>query len=135
MSYIILIETPTPIEYCELRKAGGLSEKTIDADTISLPKSLFSVVIRSSNDNELIGMGRVVGDLGCHVQICDIVVNPNYQKRGFSKLLMQEIMKFVEKEVHQCAFVNLFADVGFLYERYGFIKSNQSIGMYLYRKN
>lgn len=40
-------------------------------------------------------------------------------------------MNFIDKEVPRCAFVNLFADVDFLYGKYGFVRSNKSIGMYL----
>lgn len=40
-------------------------------------------------------------------------------------------MNFIDKEVPRCAFVNLFVDVDFLYGKYGFVRSNKSIGMYL----
>lgn len=57
-------------EYCELRKVCGLSVRTVEAARISLPRSLHSVIVRDGE--QLIAMGRIIGDLGCHVQIVDI---------------------------------------------------------------
>lgn len=120
---------PTPTEYCELRKICGLSPKTEHAATLGLPRSLYSVTIRA--DGRLIGMGRVIGDLGCHVQITDIAIHPDFQKQGLSNEIMTKIMGFVKKEVPDCCFVNLFADVDYLYKKFGFIDSLKSKGMYL----
>lgn len=77
-------------------------------------------------------MGRVVGDLGCHVQIVDIAIDPKFQKRGLSKRIMHAVMDFVKSEVPDCAYVNLFADVDYLYQKYGF-DYPKSKGMYLNR--
>lgn len=131
MSYYLSTTLPTAEEYCHLRKIGGVSEKTLDAASLALLRSLFAVCIRNNQTNELLAMGRVVGDLGCHVQVCDIVVHPDQQGFGLGKQIMASIMNFIHKEVPRCAFVNLFADVDFLYGRYGFVRSEQSIGMYL----
>ncbi len=131
MNYSLSTTPPTAEEYCYLRKVGGVSEKTIEAATLALPRSLFTVCIRCNNTNQLLAMGRVIGDLGCHVQVCDIVVHPDQQGCGLGKQIMTSIMNFIHKEVPRCAFVNLFADVDFLYGKYGFVCSNKSIGMYL----
>lgn len=129
MNYLIQSQIPSPQEYCDLRKIAGLSPKTIEAAEVSLPRSLYAITIRDGE--KLIGMGRVIGDLGCHVQICDIAVLPEYQGQKLGNLIMENIMSFVRTEVHRCAFVNLFADVGFLYQKFGFVNSVKSQGMYL----
>lgn len=129
MNYIVNEELPSPEEYCELRKLGGMSPKTIEAATKGLPRSLYSITIRDSG--KIIAMGRAIGDVGCHVQIVDIVVRPEYQGQKLSKIIMDHVMGFVKRECYPCTFVNLFADVGFLYQKYGFINSVKSQGMYL----
>jgi GNAT superfamily N-acetyltransferase len=131
MQYEVKDEIPLPQEYCDLRLACGLSAKTLEAAAVALPRSLYSVTVREGD--RLIGMGRVIGDLGCHVQIADIAVHPRYQKKGISHSIMKRIMGFVQNNVPECAFVNLFADVDFLYHKYGFVKGTASIGMYLKR--
>lgn len=129
MKYNVQIQAPSPQEYCDLRVLTGMSPKTIEAATVSLPKSLYAISIRDGE--KLIGMGRAIGDLGCHVQITDIAVHPDYQGQRLGRVIMENIMEFVKKECHRCAFVNLFADVGFLYEKFGFVNSVKSQGMYL----
>ncbi|AGH95364.1 GNAT family N-acetyltransferase [Pseudobdellovibrio exovorus] len=129
MKYTLKNELPAPEEYCHLRQITGLSPKTIAAAQVSLPRSLHAVTLR--NGDQLIAMGRVIGDLGCHVQIVDIAVHPDYQGLKLSRVIMENIMDFVTKECHRCAFVNLFADVDYLYQKFGFVDSVKSKGMYL----
>lgn len=127
--YTVYHQNPSSQEYCDLRKLSGLSPKTLEAAEISLPRSLYTVSIREND--KLVGMGRVIGDLGCFVQIVDIAVHPDYQGQKLGRLIMENIMDFIKKECHRCAFVNLFADVGFLYQKFGFVDSVKSQGMYL----
>ena len=131
MEYKIYEQPPTPGEYCGLRALCGLGPRTIEAAKISLPRSLYAVSIRDQS-GKLIGMGRVVGDLGSHVQVVDIAVDPAYQKRGLSRKIKDRITHFVETEVPECAFVNLFADIDYLYQKYGF-EYPVSKGMFLNR--
>lgn len=129
MNYTTRPELPRPQEYCDLRQLTGLSPKTIEAAEVSLPRSLYAVTIRDGE--KLIAMGRAIGDLGCFVQIVDISVHPDYQGQKLGRIIMENIMAFVKKDVHRCAFVNLFADVGYLYQKFGFVDSVKSQGMYL----
>lgn len=131
MDFKILEEPPTPAEYCEMRAKCGLMPRTESAARVSLPKSLYAVTIRN-DENRLIAMGRVVGDLGSHVQIVDIAVDPDFQKQGYSTRVMKKIMNFIDTQVPDCAFVNLFADVDYLYQKYGF-QYPVSKGMFLNR--
>ena len=124
-------EPPTAEEYCLLRAKCGLGARTVEAAIIALPRSLFSITLRNPK-NELIGMGRIVGDLGSHVQIVDIAVEPDYQKLGLSRLIMDRLMNFVAVEVPTCADVNLFSNVDALYQKYGF-ENAVSNGMSLNR--
>ncbi len=122
---------PKPQEYCDLRVTCGLSEKSIDSATKGLPLSLYSITIRDSGT--LIGMGRVVGD-GLHVQVVDIAIHPDYQKKGLSRIILERIVNFVNTEISSTATVSLFADVDWLYEKFGFAKPQKSQGMFLKRK-
>ncbi len=125
---IVRRENPTAQEYLSLRSQAGMTFRSTEASKQALSRSLFSVCLRDEK-NKLIGMGRVVGDQGSHVQVVDIAVHPDHQKKGLSHLIMKEIMSFIENEVDECAFVNLFADVDFLYQKYGFVIPTTSKGM------
>jgi GNAT superfamily N-acetyltransferase len=129
MKYLIEPAVPSVDEYCALRTRAGLTRRDADAAVVGLRNSLFSVVVR--HDGRLIGMGRVVGDGGCHVQVVDIAVDPDYQRNGIAKAVMDEVMAFICGSIPRSCFVNLFSNVEFLYGKYGFVESKRSRGMYL----
>ena len=70
-------------------------------------------------------MARAIGD-GLYYLIVDVVVHNEYQGKGIGKLLIEEIVKFVEDrtEVGQKASINLISMKGKeeFYEKCGFRK-------------
>lgn len=122
-------DLPTVDEYCELRIIAGLSAMDPVAAIDALPRSLHAVTLRQ--DGQLVGMGRVVGD-GLHVQVCDIAVHPDAQGQGLSRMIMENIMEFVHT-LPASTIVNLFADIDWLYQKFGFVVPEHSTGMSLRR--
>lgn len=120
---------PTVDEYCSLRINAGLSAMDPAAAVDALPKSLHAVTLRC--DGQLVGMGRVVGD-GLHVQVCDIAVHPDSQGQGLSRLIMENIMAFIAT-LPESTIVNLFADIDWLYQKFGFVVPEHTTGMSLKR--
>ncbi len=49
----------------------------------ALPNTLYGVC--AYQGNELVAMGRIVGDGGCHLQVCDIAVLPRLQGQGLGR--------------------------------------------------
>lgn len=97
------------------------------AAAAALPRSLFAVTIRDAG--ELVGMGRVVGD-GLHVQVVDIAVTPDRQGSGLSRIVLDEIGRYL-LGLPASTVISLFADVDWLYGKYGFTTPRQSAGMFL----
>lgn len=129
-----LVEESVPgvEEYRALRVAAGLSPKTAEAAAAGLPNSLFSVTVRKGD--ELIGMGRVVGDGGLNYEIVDMAVHPDHQRRGIGKAIMTCLMNYVDRTAHHSAYVSLLADDGApaLYEKFGFeFTAPRTVGMAL----
>ena len=122
---------PGAEEYCDLRAVSGLSPMTVAAAEVGLPRSLYAVTVR--HQGTLVAMGRVAGD-GLHVQVVDIAVRPEFQKRGLSRVVMEHIMAYIDRAVPECAVVNLLADVDWLYDKFGFRKSTVSTAM-VYRRS
>jgi len=130
MPYVLESQTPTVEDYCHLRVATGLSAKTAAAARIGLAATLFAVQIRF--EGMVIGMGRLVGDGGCHCQICDIAVLPQHQGKGLGKQIMQALMHYVQTQLPDSCYVNLIADgdAKYLYQQFGFADvTPESIGM------
>ena len=135
-NYIIRIDVPEVKEYLALRKICGLSDRGKEASKIGLSNSIYSVIIRRSADQELVGMGRLIGDGGTAYQIADIAVHPSEQGKGLAKTIMQLLMTYIENEVDPLAYVNLIADcpADNLYKQFGFVETApESLGMYLKR--
>ncbi|AOZ94391.1 GNAT family N-acetyltransferase [Paenibacillus crassostreae] len=127
----IIYEAPLPEEYNELRVKAGLSAKDIAGASIALGNSIFCIILRQSND--LIGMGRIIGDGGCFYHIVDIAVDPSYQGKGLGKLLMAEITQFLDENAFKDSYVSLIADspADQLYKKFGFEYTYpKSVGMY-----
>lgn len=84
--------------------------------------------------DEVIGMGRVIGDGGCFCQVVDICVLPDKQGKGIGKLIMQRITHFIQSKLPQSCYTSLIADgdAAFLYEKFGFKETlPESKGMYV----
>ncbi|MBO6509484.1 MAG: GNAT family N-acetyltransferase, partial [Roseibium sp.] len=130
MAIELVAQTPSAEVYLELRAGGGLSGYAPEAAEIGLRNSLFSVMLL--DDGRPVGMGRVIGDGGCFIQVTDIVVLPEYQGQGLGKRLIAAITDFLETELPPTAYVSLIADVpaNRLYEQFGFRETApRSVGM------
>ncbi|GAA0336500.1 GNAT family N-acetyltransferase [Oceanobacillus sp. FSL W7-1281] len=118
--YQVNHQTPAVEAFNELRVEAGLSNKEKAAIEIGLPNTLFAVSIYDGDT--LIGMGRVVGDGGIVFHVVDIVVKPSYQGQGLGKVIMQEIMAYLDNHTYKGSYVSLIADIPAdkLYEQFGF---------------
>jgi len=56
----------------------------------------ISFITTAIYNNEIIGMARVCGDGGYIVVIADVIVKPDFQKKGIGKKLMENIMEFLK---------------------------------------
>jgi ribosomal protein S18 acetylase RimI-like enzyme len=131
---IVVHQIPTVQEYCQMRAVAGLSPKSENAAARGLPNSLFGVSVRDPYGN-LLAMGRLVGDGGCFVQVCDIAVHPDHQGKGLGRRVMQELMDYIDQNLPTGAFINLFADgtANELYKKFGFHETApKSVGMAKY---
>lgn len=130
-SSIDVTDSPPSVEdYLRLRKEGGLSAFSPEAAKIGLKGTLFGVTL--NYEDQAIGMGRIVGDGGCFVQIVDIAVDPRFRGKGLGKLVMSSLMNWAKEELPETAFLSLLADVpaNKLYEQFGFTETAPaSLGM------
>lgn len=118
--------------YRRLRKQTGLSPKTREAAERGLQHSLYSLLVLDGETP--IGMGRVIGDGGCHCLVVDICVLPEYQGRGIGNRIMEKVAEYIHAELPESCYISLIADGGarHLYEKFGFKEvMPESRGMYL----
>ncbi|HAS6943419.1 TPA: GNAT family N-acetyltransferase [Vibrio parahaemolyticus] len=121
-------KVPSPKEFCDMRVKAGLSPKSLKAATIALPNSLYGVSIR--NGDELIAMGRVVGDGACNFEVVDVAVDPSYQGRGLGRKVMEYIDSYLSSVALDGSYVSMIADEPAFYEKLGYkLVSPSSEGM------
>jgi GNAT superfamily N-acetyltransferase len=113
-------EAPSAMDYISLRFKTGMGTKDSFKAEIALKNSLFTVSVRENN--QLIGFGRIVGDQGITYIVSDIMVHPNYQRKGIGKLIMKEIDSYLEQNTDPYAYVCLIANkpADKLYSQFGF---------------
>ena len=127
--YKLIEEVVSPEDLVRLRKISGLSPRTIEAARIGVPNSLFGVTVLSGE--EVIGMGRVIGDGALNFEVVDIAVDPEHQGRGLGRIIMESIMRYLKDNVPPESYVCLVGDVPPLYEKFGFkLTRPESEGMY-----
>lgn len=81
-------------------------------------------------DNEIVGMGRVVGD-GSYFTIYDVVVGKNYQNLGLGSIIMSEIVEWYKtiKDDDTFLYVNASKNREKFYEKFGFkTRPNEDVG-------
>ena len=89
---------------------------------LALAHTLFRVTVYDGE--QVIGMARMLGDLGMNYYIKDVVVLPAYQRQGVGRLLLEELMKYIRENgvpgtdifVELCAVPDKIP----FYERFGF---------------
>ena len=117
-------------EFVELRRLVGWGSTDPELARASLSASLFHVTLYENN--ELIAMGRVVGDGHMYFYIQDVIVHPAAQGRGLGAQLMNEIESYLDKVVRKGATVGLLAAKGKeeFYGQYGYLeRSGEPLGM------
>ncbi|MCR6846563.1 MULTISPECIES: GNAT family N-acetyltransferase [Bacillus] len=112
---------PTLQEYKYLCDSVGWSNyMNFEVAETSLKHSIQCITVK---DNEqIIGMGRIVGDGSIYFYIQDIVVHPDYQKHGIGKEIMYRLAAYLHENAPDKAFVGLFASQGkeSFYEKFDF---------------
>ncbi len=124
MSTIENIErTPTVAEYNRLLEAVGWPTRDPVAVEVGLARTLFTVCAISGN--EVVGMGRIVGDGAIVNYIQDVIVLPAYQKQGVGEKIMLTLMGHLNEHASSGSDVILITqrdNVDF-YKRYDFTES------------
>lgn len=95
---------------------------SLEQTELAMKNTLFRV---SVYDNDtIVAMARMIGDMGLDYYIKDVVVIPEYQNKGIGRMLINELMKFINENgiggtdifVELCAMPDKIP----FYEKFGF---------------
>ena len=118
-------------DFIRLKVSAGFRERSVDLVEKALNNNLYDVV--AVINDEVIGMGRLVGDGVLYWYLQEIVVLPEYQNMGIGTAIVNRLLEYITEHTENGTFtsVGLTAAKGKegFYERFGF---NKSAGMTKY---
>lgn len=87
-------------DYCRLRESVDWLLFSKEQMQKALHKSLYTVIAVDNGraDHQTVGMGRVIGD-GMYYMMVDIVVCPDYQKRGIGTHIAGMLIEYVNDKM------------------------------------
>ena len=97
-------------------------EPTLEQTKLAMELTLFRVSI--FDDDKIIAMARMIGDMGLDYYIKDVVVRPEYQGIGIGRMLINELLKYIND--NGIRGTNIFVELCAMpdkipfYERFGF---------------
>lgn len=134
---IKLLHSITNEEFTDILKSVGFKTYTDEQVTKALKNTMY--VVKAMINNEIVGMGRVVGDYSIVCMLTDICVKPKYQKMGIGLKIVEELKRLVEDNLKkgekiQIELVPTAGNIDF-YKKAGFkYKKDVALGMYLWIK-
>ena len=109
--------------YCELRKSVEWFELPKIKVEEAIKNSIYTITVLDGD--KPVGMGRLIGD-GIYFTIVDVIVKPNYQKKGIGTQIVNMLIDYVDKETitGSRSSIQLIAEKGKegFYEKLGFKK-------------
>ncbi len=125
--------SPSVDDYNRLRESVGWHTVSEQRAGLALGNSLYCVC--AVDDDHVLGMGRVVGDGGIYFYLQDVLVAPEFQRRGLGRSIMNRLMAFIDAQapMRSGALVALMTapGIGDFYRQYGF-KIVPSVSPFMY---
>lgn len=116
----LIYETPSAKDYVSLRLRSGMGDKDRKRSQIALENSLFTASLYDGE--KLIAFGRIVGDGGITYMVSDIMVDKEYQRKGYAGQIMDAIDTYLDANTHSDSYVCLIANqpADLLYQKHRF---------------
>ncbi len=83
----------TAEEFISLWESVWGGAPSLEQTRLAMEHSLFRVSV--SDGDRIVAMARMIGDMGLCCYIKDVVVRPEYQGKGIGRMLIDELLKFV----------------------------------------
>lgn len=120
-------------EFIELWETVWGQGPSLEQTRLAMEHTLFRVSV--FDGDKIAAMARVIGDMGLDYYIKDVIVRPEYQGRGIGRMLINELLKFVNDNgvsgtdifVELCAVPDKIP----FYEKFGF-DSNEAKRLKMY---
>ena len=109
-------------DFIRLKLATGFMNRPLNQVEDALKNGLFNV--SAIYNGKVIGMGRLIGDGAMYWYLQDIIILPEYQRKGIGKSIVNRLIEHIENTAipNTCIEVGLSAVKGkeAFYEKLGF---------------
>ncbi len=118
----ILHNALTAEEFISLWSSVWNGAPTLEQTALAMEHSVFRVSVYDGD--EIVAMARMIGDMGLTYYIKDVIVRPEYQGRGIGRMMIDELLGFVE--AHGIPGTQIFVELCAMpdkipfYEKFGF---------------
>lgn len=82
-------------EFIVLWKSVWDQAPSLKQTELAMKNTLFRVSVY--DESKAVAMARMIGDMGLNYYIKDVVVRPEYQNKGIGKMMINELMKFINE--------------------------------------
>ncbi len=117
----------TAQQFIELWETVWGDGPSLEQTELAMKNTLFRISVWDGD--KIVAMARMNGDLGLDYYIKDVVVRPEYQHKGIGRMMIHELLKFINDNGVKGTeiFVELCAvpDKIPFYEKFGF-KANEA---------
>lgn len=93
MELVIKYNKLTAEQFIELWGSVGGKVPTLEQTKVAMNNTLFRISVWDGD--KVIAMARMHGDMGLDYYIKDVVVRPEYQRKGIGRMMIDELFKFI----------------------------------------
>ena len=85
----------TAAEFRELWECVWGEPPSLEQTELAMANTLFRVSVYDGE--RIVAMARMIGDIGLCCYIKDVIVRPEYQKRGIGRMMINELLDHIKK--------------------------------------
>ena len=109
-------------EFIDLWESVWNNAPLVEQTKLALDNTVFRISV--FDNDRIVAMARMIGDLGLNYYIKDVIVRPEYQHKGIGRLMINELLKYIDENgikdtdifVELCAMPDKIP----FYEKFGF---------------
>lgn len=122
------------IKICDLYKKAGWWDEPCSSDEVSKLIASSFCFLSAWEENQLVGIGRVISDAYSDAYIQDVFVAENFRKQGIAREIVTRLINYCqENKIYWIALIAAPGSVG-VYEKLGFRKMADYTPMQLLKR-